>query len=472
MPDQTPAAAAPDDTGPQPGPALAAWIVLRSLRSRWAPNLLTVLAVALGTCLALAVPLGLRAVERGAIDAADLFDLIVTAEGSRTQAVMSTIYYQDSPTGNVPYELYTSLAGDARTLRAIPVALGDSYRGFPLVGTTAEYFDLRPRASAPPYFSLESGRHPRAPYEAVLGAQAARDTGLAEGGRFLAEHGLVASHAPETHLHSYVVVGTLAATGGPSDRAIFTVLESIWDSHGIVGEGEHDHGEPGHDEHGHDDHEEEHDDDHGHGIDTHDADHAHPAWVPVEELAASADLGQDPREVTAILYMTHQLGDLYRLALFIDELPGVQTVFPGQVLGQFMDALDSGRDAYALLANVILVLAILAVALNTWTTAVHAQRDLAVIRAVGVPARMVAASVVGEALVLGLAGIALGVIAALAAAAGFGSWLAERSGLAFALPTLQPREFLPVLWLLAATLAMSLLPAWLAARRSPLERLS
>ena len=122
---------------------LTLWVLLRSLRMRLFANVLTVVAVLLGVGLALVVPLSLRAFQRSASDAAQIFDLLVTAEGSQTQAVLSTIYYQNAPIGNVPHRVYAALRDDPRTQRAVPVGFGDSVQGYPLVGTTPAYFDLR-----------------------------------------------------------------------------------------------------------------------------------------------------------------------------------------------------------------------------------------------------------------------------------------------------------------------------------------
>ena len=137
---------------------LALWTALRSLRHRLGALLLTVLAVALATATALTVPLVSRQVQRGAQDAAQVFDLLVAAPGSPTQAVMSTLFYLDAPTGNVPHAVYQGLRDAPGTRRAVPIALGDNYVGFPIVGTSREFFDQRLKPGAPPYFRLAAGR--------------------------------------------------------------------------------------------------------------------------------------------------------------------------------------------------------------------------------------------------------------------------------------------------------------------------
>ena len=114
---------------------MIAWIGLRNLRARAFHTLLTVAVVAAATATALVVPMTLRQVDRGATEAVQVFDLLVTAKGSATQAVLSSLFYLDAPIGNVPYAVYTELANDPRTRRAVPIGLGDSFRGHPIVGT-------------------------------------------------------------------------------------------------------------------------------------------------------------------------------------------------------------------------------------------------------------------------------------------------------------------------------------------------
>ncbi len=194
--------------------------------------------------------------------------------------------------------------------------------------------------------------------------------------------------------------------------------------------------------------------------------------IPLDELGQAPPLdGSDAREVTAVLYATHSLGDLYFIADQLNRLPGVQTVFPGQVLGRLIDMLGLGQRTYGLLANVILVLAIITVALNTFANALQAQKNLAVLRAVGVPRGVVAGSVLLESALLSGVGILLGVAVAYGGTVGVGQLLTLQTGLALPLPTLSAEDWLRGLVLLPVALLFALLPALNAARKSPLENL-
>jgi putative ABC transport system permease protein len=261
---------------------LILWLVLRTLRNRFGPNLLTMLAVALAVGVALAVPLTLAGLREGAIRASSIFNLLVTAKGSPTQATLNTIFLQEAPVGNIPYSLYAKLKADARTQSAIPMGFGDNYNNFPIVGTNTDFFELREKMTDPAFYRLERGTLFSKPFEAVLGAQAARVTGLKFGDRFKAEHGVQALIEADEHAEEFMVVGILEPTGGPGDRGIYVDIRTIWqthEGHGTTSEGH---------------------------ADEHDAE----------------------REVTAVLYTPKRLGYVYQVASQLESgkyLPGVSS---------------------------------------------------------------------------------------------------------------------------------------------------
>lgn len=396
------------------------WVTVRNLRTRALPTLLTVLAVALASTLALVVPMVTRSVERGAANAAQVFDLLVTPKGSPTQAVMSSLFYLQAPIGNLPYRTYEDLARDPRTRRAVPVGLGDNYVGFPIVGTSAAFFDQRVKPRDPPYFRVAQGRMFGRPFEAVLGAQVAAQTGLAPGGTFRSEHGMfetppVEGAGHEEHGSVYTVVGRLAPTGGPVDRAILVEIESIWQVHG--------------------------------------------------------QFAPEGRGVTAVLYTAQGLGDLYSVAQRLNATPDVQAVFPGQVFAQVRGVVQQGQAAYAALSLLVLLLAALTVWLSVYAAGVERARVVSLLRALGASRATVFSVVLLETAVTVLAGVLLGVgLAYLTGWAG-GQAIAGRVGFSLPPPSLDWALLGRAALLVPLGLLAALPPALQAARQSPLEHL-
>jgi putative ABC transport system permease protein len=452
------------------------WVLGRSLRMRSLANVLSVLAVMLGVGLALVVPMSVSAFEKGAVQAASIFDLLITSDGSQTQAVLNSIYYQDLPLSNMPYRVYEALKNDERTVRAVPLGFGDNYEGFPIVGTTLDYFELRAKPSDPPYYQLARGELFSDEEHAIIGSYVAESLNLTVGDSFQPMHGVEAVFEEEAHNHAYEVSGILAATGGPSDRAIYVDLSSVWEVHG---QGEHGHEEKGHEE---DTPAEEtsteetsHKELSSEELAEHEETfHAEVSGWTLENLdtVSMTSLDGDDRGITAILWAPQNLNDVYVVANQINnDVDGIQAIFPGMVVSRLALMLGEGRRSYSLLANLILVLAVITVALNTYANALQAQKNLAILRAVGVSRSIVAGSVLLESFLLSILGIILGVAAAYGGTYLVGQFVNTQTSISFQLPELTRGDWLRAFILLPVAVLFALLPALRSAQRSPLERL-
>jgi len=148
---------------------------------------------------------------------------VAGAKGSPMQLVLSAVFHLDAPTGNIPLDAAQALSRHPAVKKAIPLALGDSYHGFRIVGSSKDY---------PAHYGarLGAGRLWGEPMEAVLGAEVAAKSGLSVGATFAGAHGLGAggdAHDEEP----FKVVGVLAASGTVLDRLVLTSVESVWEVH-------------------------------------------------------------------------------------------------------------------------------------------------------------------------------------------------------------------------------------------------
>lgn len=181
-------------------------------------------------------------------------DLVVGAKGSPLQLVFSAVYHIDPPTGNIPMAAAQNLMRNPMVKKAIPLAYGDSYQTYRIVGTTKAY----PRHYGA---EIETGDWWKEPLEAVVGALAAEQLGLKTGDTFLSNHGFD-NNEEEVHGDmEFKVVGVLKPSNSVIDQLILTGMESVWMVHDH--EGEHDHN---------DDHDGDHNE--GHAAGDHDGDHA------------------------------------------------------------------------------------------------------------------------------------------------------------------------------------------------------
>lgn len=155
-------------------------------------------------------------------DAAGI-DLVVGAKGSPLQMILSGVYHIDFPTGNIALEEARKLTRNPLVKSIIPLALGDNFQGFRIVGTNHDYIKL--------YLAdLAEGELWKFPFEVVLGADVAERADLKVGDKFEGSHGIsIGSHTHETH--EFRVVGVLKAHGNVLDRLVLTSIESIWYTH-------------------------------------------------------------------------------------------------------------------------------------------------------------------------------------------------------------------------------------------------
>ncbi len=180
---------------------------------------LIAVAVALGVSLSAQE----RALRDASARAADRFDLIVGAPGGRTQLVLTTVYLQPAALDLLPAETLLQFQADAGVAEVAPVAVTDSYRGYPLVGTTARF------ATRGGTLPIVAGRAFNRIDEAMVGA----DVDFPVGEVVRPAHGMPSENILESHDHDaqMTIVGRLERTGTPWDRAILVPIEAVWAMH-------------------------------------------------------------------------------------------------------------------------------------------------------------------------------------------------------------------------------------------------
>ena len=150
--------------------------------------------------------------------------MVVGAKGSPLQLVLSTVLYIDNPTGNIPYKEAKKIAKNKYVGDAIPVSIGDNYKGYKIVGTSVGFVDLHKT-------SIETGAMFNTTHEIVIGNAVAENLNLSIGDTLYSSHGMI-ENAVESHdEHPLKVVGILKPTQNVIDRLILTNLETIWHLH-------------------------------------------------------------------------------------------------------------------------------------------------------------------------------------------------------------------------------------------------
>lgn len=288
-------------------------------------------------------------------------DLVVGAKGSPMQLILSGVFHLDVPTGNVPLAEVQRLQRHPQVETLIPLALGDSFRGFRIVGTTPDYI-------AHYAVPMAQGRAWAAPMEAVLGADVAQRAGGAQalrpGDRFTGAHGLTGGHdhgdAP------YTVAGVLAPCGCVLDRLVLTDLASVWQVH----EGPDD------------------------------------STLGAEDRAALAA----EREVTVALIRYHTPLAAVSFPRFVNTTTRMQAAAPAVEITRLLRMVGVGTDVLRAFGVVLLAIAGLSVFIALWHAVRERRSDLALLRMLGAPPSRLAGLLLCEALWLALLASVLGLL--------------------------------------------------------------
>ncbi|MDX1479457.1 MAG: FtsX-like permease family protein [Saprospiraceae bacterium] len=338
-------------------------------------------------------------------------DLVIGAKGSPLQMILSSMYHIDAPTGNIALQDVRPFLNPNHPLieTAIPLALGDSYRTYRIVGTTHEILDM---------YGVEIGEGEiwARDMEATIGAAVAEELGMQIGDVFASSHGFL-DDEQFAHDHDFKVVGILAPSGTVLDQLILTTVQSFWHVHGhaeeaapaVAEEQDEDHAEDDHD-HGDDEHDHA-EDDHSHDEGDHDhaaetdphAGHDHGPIVPLLE--------EDPEEEITSLLIKFKARNYQALNMqrSINENTDLQAVTPAIEINRLFSLMDAGEQALRLLAVVIMFVSGLSIFISLYSSLKERKYELALMRVSGASPGKLFLMIVLEGLLLAMIGYAIGI---------------------------------------------------------------
>jgi putative ABC transport system permease protein len=202
-------------------------IVFKSLRQHALSTIVTALSIALAGGLLISVWVTKEQSQTTFTGVNAGFDAVLGARGSKLQLVLNAIFHLEASPGNLAASDYLDIKSNPSVQLAVPIAVGDNYHGYRLVGTTPEMFE-KTEYTPGKHLSVEPGGNlfDAGRREAVVGSFAARKLGLKRGDTFHPFHGLIFDEKNQ-HSETYVVVGILQPSNTPADRVIWIPLEGI-----------------------------------------------------------------------------------------------------------------------------------------------------------------------------------------------------------------------------------------------------
>lgn len=402
----------------------------KSLWNRRLTSALVVFAIALSVALLLGV-------ERLRTQARTSFahtlsgtDLVVGARGGPINLLLYSVFRIGDPTNNVNWSSYRTLTTHPQVAWTIPLSLGDSHRGFRVLGTSRDYFQHYRYGRDQP-LRLAEGREFEDVFDAVLGAEVADRLGYRPGQSIVIAHG---AGEVSFALHDdkpFRVVGILARTGTPVDQTVHVSLEGIEAIH---------------------------------------ADWRGGAPIPGLRLSAEQvrQLDLTPKTITAFLVGLKAKTAIFRLQREINEFDAepLLAILPGLTLQQLWDLLGLAENALLVVSGLVVLVGLTVMLAALLTGLNERRREMAILRALGARPGQIFALVLGESMALALAGAAFGVLLLQGALLLAGPMLQARLGLAIAGWPPSSHELILLAAVLGCGLLAGLFPAWRAYRYS------
>lgn len=291
-------------------------------------------------------------------------DLVVGAKGSPLQLILANVYHIDFPTGNIKLKEAKALTRNRLIKSAIPLALGDNYRSFRIVGTNHDYVKLY--SGEPAEGTLWKNN-----LEVTIGAKVAKRLGLKVGDDFFGAHGMSVSDLEHDEAR-YKVVGILKEGNSVLDNLILTNIESVWQVH----------------EHEEEEHEHDHED------------------SPVEGSAYSTGFptGDDDAEITSMLIQFRSAMGAVQLPRLINANTNMQAASPAFETQRLFSLLGIGVNMIRSFAYIIIVIAGLSIFISLYNALKDRKYDLAIMRSLGASRSKLFVHVIIEGVIITLMG--------------------------------------------------------------------
>ena len=321
----------------------------KSLASKPLSSALNVLLISFGTGILTILLLASTQIEEKLNNNSKDIDLVVGAKGSPLQLILSSIYYIDFPTGNIPLKEANELMHNPFVKRAVPLSLGDNYNGIRIVGTDSNYISLYG-------LKTQSGKFWKADLEATIGTNVAKEQNLKVGDTFFGAHGLTENKDLHKE-HAYKVVGILAPQGNVTDNLILTNMASIWKMHG-------------------------------------------------EE--ANDEL--EGKEITSLLIQYRSPMSVAMFPRMVNQMTSLQSASPAMESTRLFSLIGVGVDTLQWFAVLIMFIAAISVFVNLYNSLKERSYDLAIMRTLGASKTKLFLIVILEGVLLTLLGTFLGII--------------------------------------------------------------
>ncbi|MDH4568502.1 FtsX-like permease family protein [Pseudomonas sp. BN414] len=412
-------------------------LALASLANRRFTALLTVFAIALSVCLLLAVERVRTEARTSFASTISSTDLIVGARSGSVNLLLYSVFRIGNATNNIRWDSFEAISQDKRVKWAIPISLGDSHRGYRVMGTNAAYFEHYRYGRGQP-LQLAEGKPFADMFEVVLGAEVAEALHYKLGDKLVLAHGVSTVSLMQHDDKPFSVVGILARTGTPVDRTLHISLAGMEALH----------------------------------VDWQNGVPARGAGKVSADQARAMDL--QPKAITAFLLGLNSKIATFALQRQINEYRGepLLAILPGVALQELWSLMGTAEKALFVVSLFVVLTGLIGMLTAILTSLNERRREMAILRSVGARPWHIGSLLVLEAFALTLAGAVLGLGLLYLGIALSQGYVQANYGLYLPLALPSPYEWTLLGAILAAALLMGVVPAWRAYRQSLADGLS
>lgn len=404
-------------------------LMLQSLRNRLTSVLLTLTVIAVAVALFIGVELVRSQAKQSFANTISGTDLVVGARSGNINLLLYSVFRLGNATNNIGWDTYQHLADTRGIAWTIPLSLGDSHRGYRVLGTNQAYFEHY-KFGSKQSLTLAKGAPFEGLFEVVLGSEVAHKLGYQLGDELALAHGAGGSTSFSLHDDMpFVVVGILNPTGTPVDRTLHVSLEAIEAIH-VGWQG---------------------------GVRTHGV-----------EVGQVKQMDLTPKTITAFLVGLENKFQLLGVQRAINTYRGepLSAVLPGMALAELWTLLSQAEKALAIVAAFVVAVGLTGMLTTLLASLNERRREMAILRAMGAGPRHIFLLLWAEAALLALVGTLLGYLLAQAVILILAPLALSHYGLVLSLD-------LPsgtILWMMLAVQlagsAAGLIPAWRAYRHT------
>ncbi|MGR5135819.1 ABC transporter permease [Vibrio jasicida] len=401
----------------------------KSLMNRKATAILTIMTVAISVVLLLGV-------ERIRTQAKDSFantisgtDLIVGGRSGQVNLLLYSVFRIGNATNNIDWKSYEEFANHSAVDWAIPISLGDSHKGFRVMGTNQSYFEHYKYGNKQP-LKLSEGREFNGLFETVLGSDVAKQLEYKIGSEIIIAHGISDVGFSRHDNLPFKVVGILAPTGTPVDKTVHVSLEAIeaihvgWESGARLGP------------------------------------------TPSANELKSRDF--QPKQITAMLVGLKSRIQTFALQRQINTYPKepLSAIMPGVALHELWGMMSVAEQALMAVSGFVVVAGLLGMLSSLLTSLQERRREMAILRAMGARPKHVFSLLISEASLLTFAGIVTGLVGLYSMLALLQPIIQQSYGIHLTLTALSPYEWMLLGFVQCAGIVIGFIPAFRAYRQS------